>query len=506
MASTQDPPGGLSQSDFESMTLDAAGWVWGTVQGAFNDKASTSQIIVDAVIGMIPLVGDVTAVRDLIAVTIGLVDDPKKREEKMQWLMLTLLVVALIPVIGGVVKGVGRLALKATAEAAKLASASARTAHLAAAANDIIAFLNRVGVGNAEQWLLALKFGEYQARILERMGAFVDTLQHVLTSIGNRFHFFIPDSFLKRIEWLKEGLRSLMKTANEMIPQAIKDLDAMLTDIQRYVRAGGETTSRATSHLVESGAKNVSLAHEARIVEEGAGAERTAWEGFTRNPSKKGKFDHIYQPEPGYPDLLSHYAQGEFPNVATYAGKIVNRPLMPGEQIYRVFGPGGATRGASVGTSKAAGNRAVGFWGVGHVPESGAVWRNESAVLDEWNRDGFIALGSVQAPEGVKGCVGKIAGQASGKIKGQRLMGGGTQAMLEFPDHVAKNLNALGEKVMQTGIPVTAELGGVLWEIRPTGWKGVNGVTGYVPSLVPERLAVTVIRLEEEEKVKKGHN
>ena len=47
--------------------------IWGTVQGTFNERQTTTQIIVDAAIGMIPLVGDVTAARDLLAVSIHLI-------------------------------------------------------------------------------------------------------------------------------------------------------------------------------------------------------------------------------------------------------------------------------------------------------------------------------------------------------------------------------------------------------------------------------------------------
>jgi hypothetical protein len=76
---TAQAPGGLTWSKFKSICADVGDWTWGTVQGAFNEKASFSQILVDAVIGMIPLVGDGTAVRDLIAVVMGLINDPKKR-------------------------------------------------------------------------------------------------------------------------------------------------------------------------------------------------------------------------------------------------------------------------------------------------------------------------------------------------------------------------------------------------------------------------------------------
>lgn len=96
----------------KGIVLDSIQWVTGTLQGSFNQKQTTSQIIVDAIIGMIPIVGDVTAVRDIIAVTIGLSLEESKRKDKYQWMILVLLLFALIPVIGGALKGVGRLLLK----------------------------------------------------------------------------------------------------------------------------------------------------------------------------------------------------------------------------------------------------------------------------------------------------------------------------------------------------------------------------------------------------------
>ena len=49
-----DAPGGPSWESFQSISLEVGDWVWGTAQGAFNEKATLSQILVDAAIGMIP--------------------------------------------------------------------------------------------------------------------------------------------------------------------------------------------------------------------------------------------------------------------------------------------------------------------------------------------------------------------------------------------------------------------------------------------------------------------
>jgi hypothetical protein len=149
---------------FKETSLETGQWIWGTLQGSFNEKQSISQILVDAVIGMIPLVGDVTAVRDLIAVSIGLAKDSRKRESTMEWVFLVILIFALIPVIGGVIKGVGRLVLMVGKDVAKNREIL----------EQIIKFLNRVGEGDAVKWLAKLNVLKYQPELIEKMTGLPD--------------------------------------------------------------------------------------------------------------------------------------------------------------------------------------------------------------------------------------------------------------------------------------------------------------------------------------------
>ena len=58
---------------------------------------------------------------------------PKAREDKMEWVLLVVLIIALVPVAGGVAKGVGRLTIKAVGDVAHLTGA-ARAAKAAACA------------------------------------------------------------------------------------------------------------------------------------------------------------------------------------------------------------------------------------------------------------------------------------------------------------------------------------------------------------------------------------
>lgn len=502
-------PGGISEDSFKSIALDVGDWIWGTVQGAFNEKASFSQILVDAVIGMIPLVGDVTAVRDLIAVVIGLATDPRKREEKMQWILLVILLLALVPVIGGVCKGVGRLLVKAMGEVAHLAAGAERAAQLAQTAKDIVAFLNRVGIGNAEKFLLKLKFAEHQETLLRKLNDLLVLLWNILEKIKARIKWWMPDGLFKAVQRLQTGVEWLKQAAPQRLKDAIKETDEFLREIQQYVRSGGETTSKATAHAAEAGATTVHRTDEL-ILLEGKAAKRTAKGGWAKNSANADDVGQFYKHEPGFPDLTSKpklLKNGDalYPDIATFSGQIVNREIQPGERIFRVFGPEGSTHGVSVKRSYASGRPGgTSFWGLNEVPTNAKTWRQGSAVLDEWNHDGFIVIGTILPGHSLPACTGLIAEQAGQEIGIQYLKGGGKQAMLKLPADVAKELGEAALRVEKTGYEVI-ETGGIHWELRATGWTDVNGIHGYLhapgtASTQTERLAARTIASKKEDK------
>lgn len=495
-------PGGLSWSRFKALSADVGSWLWGTVQGAFNEKASFSQILVDAVIGMIPLVGDVTAVRDLIAVATRLIDDPQAREDTWEWVLLVVLVLALIPVVGGVIKGVGRLLCKIFKSAAKL-SGAARAAHLAEGAQEVIAFLNRIGVGHAERWLLNLKFSDYQAQILEHFAKFMNTMSGALGQIRSKMGRLMPAGLARRIDGLRAGIGELKAMGQRMIPRAVQELDQYLRELQSYVRSGGETTSRKTLHRVATGERAVTHVDEARMIEDGVLPVRSRRGGFKGHEANINDPNSLggYKPEPGFPDLTKNARRDGFlPDVAAYSGRIVNRQLQEGEHIYRLFGPEGVTHGVEVGESFAGGT----WWGIGPSPKSAKEWREKAGVLDEFNRDGFIVEGTIQA-NGPKAAVGTIAEQAGKDLPGQYLPGGGTQARFFMDKASADRLSEIGRRVSASGKAESwaDPISGIVFQIKPTGWTDANGVWGYLH--MPSQGSVQTARLGAREQASKDN-
>ena len=113
------------------------------------------------------------------------------------------------------------------------------------------------------------------------------------------------------------------------------------------------------------------------------------------------------------------------------------------------------------------------------LPTNAKDWRQGSAVLDEWNHDGFIVVGTVLPGHSLPACTGLIAEQAGVQLAPQYLKGGAKQAMIKLPEDVAKQLGDAALKAEKTGHEVI-EAGGIRWELRATGWADVNGIHGYL--------------------------
>lgn len=73
-----------------------------------------------------------------------------------------------------------------------------------------------------------------------------------------------------------------------------------------------------------------------------------------------------------------------------------------------------------------------------------------------------------------------------------------------LPASVADELNLLASTAVSTGTAVTREVGGIAWEIRPTGWLDANGVHGYLA--MPGPASVQTVRLGARELASKREN
>ena len=406
----------ITDTQVARWALDASDWLWGTAQGAFNEKQSTSQIVVDAVIGMIPLVGDATAVRDLIAVSTRLADDPKKREETMEWVLLVVLVFALIPVAGGVIKGVGRILWKATKEAAE------HTATL----REVVEFCNRVGHGNALKWVKTLDLASYQGQVLARFNALMDKLIEVFTAFKDKLGWLTTASMKNAtIEWIAK-FRALKAKGAGMIPKAITELNARLKAVQQAIYKG-------ELHTITPGAKNTTREAEMRLLEDAPRKLPRVRAGHPQNAV--ADYKHV----DGWPDLSKGSKLDPKTKVVSnqvieaFSGPMKAVELAPGTKMIRIMKPSSALE---------KGNSKSSPWWSAKMPQTAEEWRELSAILDKFNKNGhFIAY---TVPEGttLKAWAGKAAEQFD-RDTGQYLHGGSEQLFIEFPTHIKAAIEAL---------------------------------------------------------------
>ncbi|MES3021333.1 MAG: hypothetical protein V4857_07080 [Pseudomonadota bacterium] len=488
------PPGGLSLKRFNHLTAEISLWIWGTAQGAFNEKQTLSQIITDAVIGMIPVVGDITAARDLIAVSVGLAMHPEKREHKMEWVLLVILFFALIPVIGGVIKGVGRIALRVTADVTE------DSVQIAKVGRDVIAFLNRMGHKNAEAWLRALDVMKYQPEILKKFHDYCETIILAIAAFLERYSSLIPQSMIDRLKQLSEGVKNIKIRGNKMIPEALKDLYAKLDHIKKTIHAGGVPPPTIRASLVaQTGQKALSYVEEARLLRSNSKKAAVRAGKYAQNIAavgRPGDIAKVYKYEAGFPNLFARTIDDPitgikyYPYIAAASGPIKNE-MIHGETLFRAFGAEGVTHGVTVGKSNPIGP----FWGRSAPPKTSKEFRGPSAVLDEWNRTGWLSVMHVPPHVKLPACTSTVSEQFSKEIPGQFLPGGGQQVLTEkfFDDQVIKTTERL---YAQGGGKATLS-NGVVVEVRPSGWTDANGILGYGETVIPKAGVIERLGLAE---------
>lgn len=406
---------GASVAEVQRWALDTGDWLWGMVRGAFNEKQTTSQIVVDAVIGMIPVVGDVTAVRDLIAVSVGMSESEHKRNDKTQWALLVVLLFALIPVIGGVIKGVGRLLLKLGAEAA----------HNHAVIEEIVKFLNRVGHGNQMKWFKELDFAKYQGQIIGKFNALMDKLIEAMKAIQDKLGWFITKGMAELTHTWIARFGQLKAMGGKMIPEAIKDLNLRLRQVQQAVYKG-------EWHNASAGTKTTTREAEGRLLEDSSRIRK-------RPPSvNPGNTIADYTHVEGWPRLdgyVETLINGKkiYPAIEAFHGPMTAVTFKEGDQILRILKPS---------TAKTRYNSKSSPWWTVKMPKNAEEWRELLAVLDSFNKNSSFIKYTVPKGTTMKAWTGKAAEQWD-EAAGQFLKGGGEQFFIEFPAHIAAELEKL---------------------------------------------------------------
>lgn len=419
----------MSWGEFKAASNDVGSWLWGSAQGGFNEKQTIGQIVTDAVISMFPIAGEVTAARDVIASGLRLAQYPEKRAETLEWVGLVLPLLAIVPLLGGALKGIGKLTLKAgknVDEDKKILEAC-------------VWLLNRIGEGNAPKFIRELDFTKYATPIKNGAKEAIQRTSDGITYLQGKFGTLLPEKALQHMTALKDGLGKVATLIDKMVPQALKDLNNKLKYIQRLAYEG-------EWHLIPGAGKAITRETEARLVHDTLlGKEVWKLEGakFPGNPEK------VFVPKDGYPDLtqekkIINLTTGKDLEVhhviAAFNGPMTARELKPGTVLYRVV-------------TSDVWSKAEGVWWTAIDPKTikGVYWRVKFAVLQSWSVNGKYVKYVVK-DKPLYTWEGKVSSQidqdkllrggASNPAYGQYLEGGETQLYVDFAFATNKHAKA----------------------------------------------------------------
>ncbi|KVG55087.1 hypothetical protein [Burkholderia territorii] len=326
--------------------------VVGAVAGEFSQKRNTGAIIVDAVISMFPVAGEITAARDAIAIALRMCDDPKVRDDEWEWVALVLCLVAVVPVVGGLLKGIGKLLMRAVSKSEDLVTLC----------QEILALIRKAGFGNAVEWFRQLDFSKYQFVVRNAFGMLLDRIGGALNFILNRLGAVIPARVASYIRKLLPMLEELRKLGDTKIALAFKDLMRLLEHVRGHlvegtwadVKVGGGTTRTMTeearlAHLAE---ETKSLGHKPMTIKQ-----------------------YVHKEE--WPDLRN-WEVGEA--IGTFSAKAPLEAIIhaPGQTMIRV-----------VDTRYLSSPRTIPgkFWTDSLAP-NGLWWRIRSAIKHAWSMNG----------------------------------------------------------------------------------------------------------------------
>ena len=230
----------------------AAEWVWGVIQGDFNEDASTSQVVVGTVISMIPFVDQICDVRDVVANCKKINKEP---DHVWHWVALCLTLIGLFPTLGSLAKGCGKVMF---AKLRKVGYTSGATPEIAKAIEQAIVQLNKfLARPEVVKTLKALKIDnpyKYLAQQVRELSKKI-TVQQLLKAFDEARNAIATLLDLVK-KWGGEALASkagsllkmvdeVRQLANKMLAKALKPLQDILDKLARRLDIEADMLHRA---------------------------------------------------------------------------------------------------------------------------------------------------------------------------------------------------------------------------------------------------------------------
>lgn len=444
-----------------------AEWIWGVVQGDFNEDPTTAQTVTGMVISMIPLVDQICDVRDIVACSRRIDRDP---DNTGNWLALGLTLIGLFPTLGSLVKGCGKIlfacarkaALKAGTQAADTVAVKLMSQYLEYGIVKLNGFLDRPEVRKTLKVLhwdnpykhLAEKIRELRGQVnvsslLRAFDQAISALKELMALVRNYGGERMGEQALALLK-LVDGVR---KRADTMLGKIVKPLQDWLDRIARRLEVESDNAHRAylrvtNAHELTRPSVQTELAEFMK--------EKPKWVDKTRKAAHPAA--DVAPVKAGWPDLAPKVKPGErHPLENAYKtfedGKINAVTIPPGETLYRIIDP-------NSGDNSICWMRKAEFDKLMSKDD----WRRKFAVWSSWNSNGEFVTYTVPPGKGLNVWEGIVGSQEHRLNKDYKLEGGAVQIVLDPNDLMKEYLGRrrptnwgysnFGETVDLTGVPV----------------------------------------------------
>lgn len=394
-------------------------WFWEAVEGDFNENRSTSQILVDAGISMIPLVDQLCDLRDLIANCRKLSRD---HSDVWNWVALLLTLIGLFPALGSLVKGV----LKIFFGFVRRTGGQKVSEAVDAAMGWVISFLRRRRVqeylkahkvDDVLKWLAAeIKVIRAKISVSELTSAFDRAVRAV--EVMSQKVEFVPLLGSKAKQVLAE-IKEIRLLADRYLADALKpvqnivDTAILKLELEAMQRQSGIVDVRNIHFrgtLPE--AKAVSLMRDLRT--------RPSWlnDGTTLlwSQAKVSSMKPIVaaKVKDGWPNLTDG-------NIQSFH-KLASAEIKGPARLYRIISPNSRAMSDCWISEKV-------FNDIHNSPDPRAAWRKFLAVWPDWNANGQFVIYDLKPGESLKVWRGPASGQTKDALQDLHLEGGWEQIL-----------------------------------------------------------------------------
>lgn len=416
----------------------AAEWIWGVLQGDFNEEATTAQTVTGTVISMIPLVDQLCDVRDVVANCKKINAEP---DNNWHWVALGLTLIGLFPTLGSLVKGCGKIlfayarkgALDVTAKGMSSTGGKLGKEFVEAGIAKLNAFLDRpevrrtlkaLKIDNPYKWLAAqLREVKAQVNIGALRKAF-DQAYSTLTQLLDLVQKWASPVLVDRAKALLNIVDGVRRQLDQKMAQAIKPLQDILDQLARRLDVEADNTYRAYLKTTNVHHFNrPAMAAELDVFR----TNKPVWVDVRKAGRNRALKDKPEIPE-GYPNITA--TEGALKEKWKTFHTLANKDIPPGETLYRVVDPGSFDNSIAWMRKKEF-----------DTLTSKADWRRRFAVWANWNGNGEFVTYTVPPGKPLKVWEGKTASQ---ELKDDAhgttywLEGGATQIVLD-PKNLEKS-------------------------------------------------------------------